>query len=457
MLLVVRKIAGFIASPSGILVTLGLLAVASATATTSPGIRFWMGVVGSVAAMVGIARRFITSEERSHQTKEQLRDAVIHIEKASGQLEERLIRRLRSGEVRTTSVGRDARNRIEAVERRIENQSKEREKDRAVVEEVREAALREQRSREREIENQSKEREKDRAVVEEVREAALREQRSRERELEKERTAPKEVSIDDVRLVVLGGYSDADWYDQRSVHEERQSPLYDLVHQGGFQSFVDVGANYGFVSILARRAAPSIHVVAIEADPRLMPLISINLERNGVSDADVVHAIAGATVDGTTTFSLDPNSTLDNRVRMDSWDKIPVAQLTLDSIIDDLTLPNPIFLKVDTQGFEAEVLAGATSLLSNRNDWMIKMEFGPLWLRSQSVDPAAFLGDLCGRFDVVEFPARVAFAEQSLDSIFRDPIESSISSSFVDYVASLNQHGRGWVDLLVRPRLHPHQ
>ena len=425
MLLVVRKIAGFIASPSGILVTLGLLAVASATATTSPGIRFWMGVVGSVAAMVGIARRFITSEERSHQTKEQLRDAVIHIEKASGQLEERLIRRLRSGEVRTTSVGRDARNRIEAVERRIENQSKEREKDRA--------------------------------VVEEVREAALREQRSRERELEKERTAPKEVSIDDVRLVVLGGYSDADWYDQRSVHEERQSPLYDLVHQGGFQSFVDVGANYGFVSILARRAAPSIHVVAIEADPRLMPLISINLERNGVSDADVVHAIAGATVDGTTTFSLNPNSTLDNRVRMDSWDKIPVAQLTLDSIIDDLTLPNPIFLKVDTQGFEAEVLAGATSLLSNRNDWMIKMEFGPLWLRSQSVDPAAFLGDLCGRFDVVEFPARVAFSEQSLDSIFRDPIESSISSSFVDYVASLNQHGRGWVDLLVRPRLHPHQ
>ena len=62
----------------------------------------------------------------------------------------------------------------------------------------------------------------------------------------------KDVSIGDVRLAVLGGNLDADWYGQRSVHEERHSPLYDLVNEGDFRSFIDVGANYGFVSILAR-------------------------------------------------------------------------------------------------------------------------------------------------------------------------------------------------------------
>ena len=262
------------------------------------------------------------------------------------------------------------------------------------------------------------------------------------------------MSIGDLRLAVLGGNSDADWYEQRSAHEERHSPLYDLVNKGGFRSFIDVGANYGFVSILARLAAPSIHVVAIEADPRLIPLVHTNFERNGIADASVIHAIAGPTVDKTTAFSLNPNSTLDNRVNMNSWETLPVAQLTLESVIDELALPNPIFLKIDTQGFEAGVLAGASSFLSARDDWMLKMEFGPMWLRAQSVDPAAFLADLCDRFTVVEFPARIAFAEQSLDAIFRNPIESLMALPFIDYVTSLNKHGRGWMDLLVRPRPH---
>ena len=76
MLLVFRKIARFVASPSGILIALGLLAVASATAVNSAEVSFWLGVVGAMAAVVGIARRFIRSEELrkcSHQAEKQLR------------------------------------------------------------------------------------------------------------------------------------------------------------------------------------------------------------------------------------------------------------------------------------------------------------------------------------------------------------------------------------------------
>ena len=412
----------FVASPSGIIITFGFLTVALATAVNLQGISFGLGTAGSIAVVAGLSRRLIRSDERyksSYQTQKHLQQELSQLHAQNERSKADFDQLIHKSEAQDNHTQKQ----IETVEQRIDQLIHK-------------------------SEAQDNHTQKQIETVEQRIDQLIHKSEAQDNHTQ------KDVSIGDLRLAVLGGNWDADWYDQRGAHEERHSPLYNLVNKGGFRSFIDVGANYGFVSILARQAAPSIHVVAIEADPRLIPLVHTNLERNGVTDASVIHAIAGPTVDNTTTFSLNPNSTLDNRVSMDSWEKLPVAQLTLGSIIDELTLPNPIFLKIDTQGFEASVLAGASSLLSTRDDWMIKMEFGPMWLRSQSVDPAAFLGDLCGRFTVVEFPARVAFAEQSLKAIFRNPIEPLMAKPFVDYVTSLNKHGRGWVDLLVRSRPH---
>ena len=53
---------------------------------------------------------------------------------------------------------------------------------------------------------------------------------------------------------------------------------------------------------------------------------------------------------------------------------------------------------------------------------------------------------------MVEFPARVAFGTPSLESLFSAPIRPERARDFLDHVIALDKRGRGWIDLLVRPR-----
>jgi len=244
---------------------------------------------------------------------------------------------------------------------------------------------------------------------------------------------------------------DLAWYRQRAACEETCSLLYPLVRRAGFTHWLDVGANYGLVGMLAARQG--LQVLCVEADPRLVPAIERHFADNGLRAVAIVNAIAGAAPDPTTTFSLNPSSTLDNRVDMPNWEKLAVPTVALADVVAQHGFDRgPLFVKIDTQGFEEHVLAGLAPLLGRRDDWMIKMEFAPQWLESQRSDPTALLRALAARHQVVEFPERIVWGTPSLESLFACPIGADEVEAFVGYVRRLNHQGRGWVDLLVRPR-----
>lgn len=102
-----------------------------------------------------------------------------------------------------------------------------------------------------------------------------------------------------------------------------------------------------------------------------------------------------------------------------------------------------VFLKIDTQGFEEKVLRGLEPYIGVRSDWMIKMEFAPLWLESQGTDPVVLLESLLERFDVAEFPERITFNTPSLDAFFLFPVRADQAEDFVHYVTTLNRGRRG--------------
>lgn len=127
----------------------------------------------------------------------------------------------------------------------------------------------------------------------------------------------KLVEIDDIKLHVLeGNKGDAPWYSQRKAFEERYSLLYPILQRAGVRVFLDVGANYGFISLLARKFLPDANIISIEADPRLAPLIAQNFELNGLNQPEILNLIAGAKDAADSFFSLNPNSSLDNRVAL---------------------------------------------------------------------------------------------------------------------------------------------
>jgi FkbM family methyltransferase len=126
--------------------------------------------------------------------------------------------------------------------------------------------------------------------------------------------------------------------------------------------FVDVGANVGTYSIIAGEVGADL--VAIEPNERARGWLRRNLELNGL-DAQVLDVAIGAepgtasfTSGKDTTNSFDPEG--DQLVQVD----------TLDRIIGD----RQANIKVDVEGFELEVLAGAAEALAAHRVRLIQME-----------------------------------------------------------------------------------
>jgi FkbM family methyltransferase len=262
----------------------------------------------------------------------------------------------------------------------------------------------------------------------------------------------QQVDIEGLRVEVLADNRDGAWYQQRGTFEEKASLLYRFIREEGFSTFVDVGANYGFVSMLARRAAPDLDIIAIEADPRLARLVRENFLANGLEAPTTINAIAGDSLVPNAQFSLNPSSTLDNRVNVAKWQQIRVPMITVDSVLEGLAAGSRTFFKIDTQGFELQVLRGMETCLSSRAGWIVKMEFAPDWMVSQGTDPLTVLEYLQQRYEFAEFPARIPYGTPDLDALFAAPLQARQHEAFLEYVISLNKRGLGWVDLIVRPR-----
>ena len=254
--------------------------------------------------------------------------------------------------------------------------------------------------------------------------------------------------------VILRDFDPRDlaWYQQRKAYEESVSSLYFLIYQSGIRNFCDVGANYGLIGILAKQHG--LRVLCVEADPGLIAKIEANFAGNDLHCSALINAIAGASRITDSIFSLNPSSSLDNRVCMPGWDQVDVPTVRLADLMAEHGFDEDgVFIKIDTQGYEAQVIEGLDPLLDELRHWYIKMEFAPAWLESQGTAPLQLLQSLLTRFEVVEFPERIVYGTPSLAALFSYPLRHDQAAEFLDYVVSLNRNRRGWVDLLVRPAL----
>jgi FkbM family methyltransferase len=114
--------------------------------------------------------------------------------------------------------------------------------------------------------------------------------------------------------------------------------------------FVDVGANVGGYSVRAAAAGMKVH--AFEPNPDNTRALRRNAEINGLS-IDVVECALGAS---DTTASLIPNGAVS---RITEEGGIDVAMRALDGF----ELATVDLMKVDVEGYELEVLRGATQTL----------------------------------------------------------------------------------------------
>lgn len=131
--------------------------------------------------------------------------------------------------------------------------------------------------------------------------------------------------------------------------------------------FIDVGANIGYHSLYLACARPSARVVAFEPNPHVRAQLCANLRASGCTNVEV-HGCALGDRAGTVAFfaqdGRDYNRGRSSLQRNDDLGRavasVRVDCRTLDQLFPDARVD---VLKLDTQGTELAVLAGAQQLL----------------------------------------------------------------------------------------------
>lgn len=155
----------------------------------------------------------------------------------------------------------------------------------------------------------------------------------------------------------------------------------------GIRSIIDVGANEGQFASWARAAFPQAHIVSFEPLPECIAALRRTFAGDTRFEAfDVALGAAPADVE-IFRNEFTPSSSL---LHLDAGHKaafpfasntttVKVRMRTLDDVLSERELPEPVFLKLDVQGYEAQVLAGGPRTLARSRVVMLEMSLERLY------------------------------------------------------------------------------
>lgn len=179
---------------------------------------------------------------------------------------------------------------------------------------------------------------------------------------------------------------------QRNVYlgtyEPQESALIRRFLRPGM-TFVDVGANVGYYSLMASASAgPTGRVLAIEPNPDLCECLEQTIRENRIRNIVVAQA-AMAEESGWADLFIpkQPGNNTATMVPHEGGTPVRVRVLTLDEYLEQQQITTVDFLKIDVEGFEDKVLEGARSALRAKRIRAVICEFNGHWLRSRGGTP----------------------------------------------------------------------
>lgn len=177
---------------------------------------------------------------------------------------------------------------------------------------------------------------------------------------------------------------------------------------------LDVGANKGQFSLVARQLFPDAAIVAFEPLPDAADLFSTVFAGDG---AVTLFRVALGEREGSLPFHVsrrgDNSSLLQPTRRQEDFAPgtgcshvIDVPVRRLDALAESLPWRSPVLLKLDVQGFEREVLAGAEAVLERVDFVLAELSFAELYAGQAPADAViGWLHDRGFRLTGMEKPA----------------------------------------------------
>lgn len=145
-----------------------------------------------------------------------------------------------------------------------------------------------------------------------------------------------------------------------------EEQLWLAAHLNRGDTFYDVGANIGFLTLIAAKVVgPEGHAVAFEPLPANVEQLRKNVALNSFANVTVVAAAISDT-ESSGQFSLgrvarDAGKLLETD-SSEAGIEVPVT--TIDAVVTNTPLPAPTVMKIDVEGKEIEALAGALDTIA---------------------------------------------------------------------------------------------
>ena len=133
--------------------------------------------------------------------------------------------------------------------------------------------------------------------------------------------------------------------------------------------FIDVGANVGSYTVLASAVCGACSI-AFEPDPGSAQALRRNVQCNRIERLVVVIQSALGAATDTTRFTVG----LDTMNRVASADDKETQAVPVTTLDAQLEGKNPLFIKIDVEGHEAQVIFGATTTLRNPSLLALQLE-----------------------------------------------------------------------------------
>ena len=154
------------------------------------------------------------------------------------------------------------------------------------------------------------------------------------------------------------------YYLGRFFEWELQAAINQYVRPG--DAFLDVGANIGMVTMAASAAVgPEGGVLPVEPNPAVRQRLLGHVEMNGLENVQVFdNALGSEPGSATLTTASAHTGTGTLRAQEGALNSYTVPVKTLDSLADLIPADRQVFLKIDTEGYDYNVLRGARELLA---------------------------------------------------------------------------------------------
>jgi FkbM family methyltransferase len=166
----------------------------------------------------------------------------------------------------------------------------------------------------------------------------------------------------------------------------------------------DVGANMGVTTALFAKLIPDATIFSFEPDPEPFGYLQATIRANGFSRAQPINKALGAEP-GQMSFlhntgSAGASHLITGQTLGKNANEV-VSVSTVDLEMKALDLPRLDFIKIDVEGFETDVLAGARATLAQHRPDIV-LEFNSFTMMAfRNLYPRAFLERLIAEFPYV--------------------------------------------------------